>query len=154
MFPASRKICLILLVAAIAFAIGCFPDKTVNSLADHGKPVVGGTYRRAFADAFIVLDPAVIKDSNSHEVCRQIYDGLFEFDEMAHLQPSIAKDWAISEDKLTYTFNLRNDVSFHKTVAGKPTLNGGRRLDAHDVFYSFTRLLQPRKTRRRHSFGS
>ncbi len=134
----------ILLLAALVCGGGCFEDSRVVPV-DSGKPVVGGTYRRAFADAFIVLDPALIKDSNSHEVCRQIYDGLLEFDEMARLQPAIAKDWSISEDKLTYTFNLRDDIRFHKTVDGKPTLNGGRLLDAHDVLYSFNRLLKPQE---------
>jgi len=145
MYSCLRKyLAMILLLATLVCAGGCSEDKK-TALLDSGKPVVGGTYRRAFADAFIVLDPALIKDSNSHEVCRQIYDGLLEFDEKARLQPAIAKDWSISEDKLTYTFNLRDDISFHKTVAGKPTLNGGRRLDAHDVLYSFNRLLKPQE---------
>ncbi|EKD81476.1 MAG: hypothetical protein ACD_39C01790G0003 [uncultured bacterium] len=134
-----------LLLALPAFVGGCFEDKAVVATTASDQPVVGGTYRRAFADSFIVLDPAFIKDSNSHEVCRQIYDGLLEFDEQARLQPSIARDWVISGDKLTYTFNLRDDIRFHKIVAGKPTLNGGRLLDAQDVLYSFIRLLKPQE---------
>jgi ABC-type transport system substrate-binding protein len=129
MYSGSQKnLLLILLLVALVSVTACLEEKKVVPV-DSDKPVVGGTYRRAFADAFIVLDPALIKDSNSHEVCRQIYDGLLEFDEKARLQPVIAKDWSISEDKLTYTFNLRDDIRFHDTVAGRPTLNGGRLLD-------------------------
>ena len=39
---------------------------------------------------------------------------LVQMDDSLNVQPSIAKDWTISEDALTYTFNLRNDVFFHK----------------------------------------
>lgn len=105
--------------------------------------LVGGTYRRAFADSYIILDPALVKDSNSHEVCRQIYDGLIEFDDDAQPVPALAKSWQISEDKLFYTFALRDDVKFHAVCGGKPTRNGGRLMTAADVVYSFKRLLRP-----------
>ena len=52
--------------------------------------------------------------------------------------PSIAKDWSISDDGLTYTFNLRNDVYFHDNdlfEGGK-----GRKVTAKDFVYSFNRL--------------
>jgi peptide/nickel transport system substrate-binding protein/oligopeptide transport system substrate-binding protein len=70
---------------------------------------------------------------------------LLEFDELAQLQPAIASEWSISDDKLIYTFKLRDDIRFHKVAAGKPTYNGGRLLDAQDVLYSFRRLLKPQE---------
>ena len=146
MYPVCRKALVpVLLIVLLALLGGCNENTGGVTPTSSDEPLAGGTYRRAFADSFIVLDPALIKDSNSHEVCRQIYDGLLAFDEHARLQPVVAKDWLISEDKLTYTFNLRNDIRFHKTVAGQPTLNGGRLLNAHDVLYSFNRLLKPQE---------
>lgn len=149
----NKYFALALLLTLVIFAGGCFENNVVNPPAASDKPAIGGTYRRAFADSFIVLDPALIKDSNSQEVCRQIYDGLLEFDEQARLQPSLAKEWVISDDKLTYTYNLRDDIRFHKVVAGKPTLNGGRLLDAQDVLYSFNRLLKPQEDSQAAFFG-
>ncbi|SDU82048.1 ABC transporter substrate-binding protein [Pseudomonas mucidolens] len=54
--------------------------------------------------------------------------------------PALAKSWDISEDGLTYTFHLRDDVKFHTTAYFKPTRN----LNADDVLWSFQRQLDPK----------
>lgn len=46
------------------------------------------------------------------------------------IYPRLATEWTVSEDGLTYTFRLRDDVKF----------STGNPLDAHDVVFSFTRL--------------
>lgn len=143
MYHLLRPLAVALILAALT--IGCNTDQAKVSPSGEPGPVKGGVYRRAFADSYIVLDPVLIKDSNSHEVCRQIYDGLVEFDDQARVVPAVASSWKISEDKLTYTFTLRDDVHFHATAGGRPTRNGGRVLDADDVVFSFKRLLQPRE---------
>ncbi|MFS4427220.1 ABC transporter substrate-binding protein [Stutzerimonas stutzeri] len=56
------------------------------------------------------------------------------------LRPSLAKSWEISEDGLTYTFRLRDDVKFHTTDYFKPTRN----MNADDVLFSFQRQLDPK----------
>ena len=139
----SRKRFFLVFLFAVCLLSGCWnkqkpaKDEVVN------EPVKGGVYRRAFADSYIILDPALIKDSNSHEVCRRIYDGLVEFNESGLPIPSIAESWSISEDKLVYTFKLRDDVYFHANSGGQPTANKGRQLTADDVVYTFERLLRP-----------
>ncbi|HCP54442.1 MAG TPA: ABC transporter substrate-binding protein, partial [Pseudomonas sp.] len=55
----------------------------------------------------------------------------------AKLTPSLAESWQVSDDGLSYTFKLRNDVSFHTTDYFKPT----RKLNADDVLFSFQRML-------------
>jgi len=142
MYSSLRRIIAVLTVTVML--CGCF-EKTSSPEPEKVGPKVGGVYRRAFADSYIVLDPVLIKDSNSHEVCRQIYDCLVDFDQDGRVIPSIANSWKISDDKLTYTFALRKDVSFHDQVGGQPTRNGGRTLTAADVVYSFKRLLEPRE---------
>jgi peptide/nickel transport system substrate-binding protein len=47
--------------------------------------------------------------------------------------PYLAKSWTISEDGRTYTFRLRDDVSFCS----------GKKFTAEDVVYSFKRLKDP-----------
>ncbi|HNV69044.1 MAG TPA: ABC transporter substrate-binding protein [Candidatus Ozemobacteraceae bacterium] len=108
-------------------------------------PVQGGVFRRAFASTGLSLDPREVADSFSHEVCRQMYDGLVEFDQEARVSPVIAESWQVSADRLTYTFKLRRDVKFHQ-VCGEndaSTLNAGRVCTAEDVDYTFHRLLDP-----------
>ena len=42
-----------------------------------------------------------------------IFDGLLSFDEKGALHPALAESYEISDDKLTYTFHLRQGVKFH-----------------------------------------
>ncbi|MBA1287960.1 ABC transporter substrate-binding protein [Pseudomonas japonica] len=65
---------------------------------------------------------------------------LVDFDAKAgKVVPSLAQQWSVSEDGLTYTFNLRQGVRFHGTEYFKPT----RELTAEDVVFSFKRMLDP-----------
>ena len=85
------------------------------------------------------LDPAFAKDNADIWAINQLFNGLVQMDEDLNVQPCIAKHWTISEDALTYTFSLRNDVQFHKhDVFGKDST---RTVKASDFVYSFNRLL-------------
>lgn len=65
---------------------------------------------------------------------------LVEFDAASgKLVASLASDWEISPDGLTYNFTLRPDVQFHRTDYFKPS----RVLEADDVLFSFQRMLDP-----------
>lgn len=60
------------------------------------------------------LEPGNITDGNSIIVQEQIYNRLIDFKPgTAELEPSLATDWAVSDDGLTWTMNLRADVQFH-----------------------------------------
>lgn len=53
--------------------------------------------------------------------------------------PSLAESWQVSDDGLTYDFQLRDGVVFHHTDYFKPS----RALSADDVVFSFQRMLDP-----------
>jgi peptide/nickel transport system substrate-binding protein/oligopeptide transport system substrate-binding protein len=91
----------------------------------------GGMYRRELGDNPSTLDPAFVTDVYGEAVVHQLFDGLVQFD--AHLKPlpALAESWEASQDGRTWTFTLRRGVTFHH----------GREVTAHDVVYSFTRLL-------------
>ena len=72
----------------------------------------------------------------------QLYNTLVEIDTALHIVPSVAKSWEISDDRLTYTFHLRNDVFFHDDAAFNNSK--GRILTAADVAYSFSRIIDPK----------
>lgn len=85
------------------------------------------------------LDPAFAKDNADIWAINQLFNGLVQMDENLNVQPCIAKHWTISEDALTYSFSLRNDVKFHKHfLFGKDST---RTVTASDFEYSFNRLL-------------
>ena len=90
------------------------------------------------------LDPAFAKDLRTIWVTNQLFNGLVKLDDVLEVQPDIANSWTISEDGKTYTFNLRNDVKFHKhSIFGKDST---RNVIAKDFEYSFNRLLDPKVT--------
>ena len=81
------------------------------------------------------LDPAFAKDQSLIWGCKQIYNGLVQLDTALRVEPCIAKCWDISDDGLTYTFTLRDDVRFHEPAS--------RRVVAEDFVYSFNRIVDP-----------
>jgi len=85
------------------------------------------------------LDPAFTRNLENMWAVNQLFDGLVELDDALHIQPLIANSWSISDDGLTYLFNLRTDVFFHDDPCFENAT--GRLLTAHDVDFSFRRLL-------------
>lgn len=85
------------------------------------------------------LDPAFSKDIADIWGTNQLFNGLVQMDDQLNVIPCISKYWNISEDALTYTFTLRNDVYFHKdALFGKDST---RSVLAKDFEYSLNRLL-------------
>jgi oligopeptide transport system substrate-binding protein len=85
------------------------------------------------------LDPAFAKNKQVMWSTHQIYNTLIEIDSNMQMQPSLAKHWTISDDNLVFTFTLRNDVFF--TDDDCFANSKGRKLTAHDVEYSFKRII-------------
>ncbi len=59
----------------------------------------------------------VISNASSQAVGGNIYEGLLRYDDKLQPHPSLAKSWEISDDGLTYTFHLQENVKFHDGVA-------------------------------------
>ncbi|QXP79623.1 MULTISPECIES: ABC transporter substrate-binding protein [Winogradskyella] len=84
------------------------------------------------------LDPAFSKDLADIWATNQLFNGLVQMDDQLNVQPSISKTCTISDSATVYTFNLRNDVFFHKhELFGKDST---RQVNASDFEYSFNRL--------------
>lgn len=84
------------------------------------------------------LDPATAINFENIWAVNQLYNGLVQMDDQLNVIPSIAKKFTISDDGLTYTFLLRNDIFFHDNLCfdkGK-----GRKVVARDFVFSFDRL--------------
>jgi peptide/nickel transport system substrate-binding protein len=88
------------------------------------------------------LDPAFARNPPIIWPTNQLFNGLVQQDDSLNIVPDIAKRWEISEDAKTYTFYLRNDVSFHKHAQFK-TADSTRKVVASDFTYSFNRLKDP-----------
>jgi peptide/nickel transport system substrate-binding protein len=78
------------------------------------------------------LDPHVSTAANDFRIHVNMYDGLVRNKAgTLEIEPALATDWTISEDGLTYTFTLREGVTFHD---GSP-------FNAEAVKFNFDRML-------------
>lgn len=85
------------------------------------------------------LDPAFAKNQSIMWAVHQLYNTLVEMNDSMQLKPSLAKSWDITPDNLVFTFHLRTDVFFHDDNVFPNSK--GRKLTAHDVQYSFSRIV-------------
>ena len=64
------------------------------------------------------LDPRQINTQEAYFACANVYDCLVLYDlGAATIRPGLAETWETSEDGLTYTFHLRQGVTFHDGAA-------------------------------------
>ena len=93
----------------------------------------------------LTLDPIYAKDLPHIWACNQLFNSLVAFDDKMNLVPMVAKSWDISEDGLTYTFHLRDDVRFHEDTcfyqSALRQAQGPRTVTAQDFVYSFNRVV-------------
>lgn len=77
------------------------------------------------------LDPQKTSSYFSFEVLENVFDTLVEPDENLEMRPALAESWTVSPDQLTWTFRLRDGVTWHD---GSP-------FTADDVVYSYRRII-------------
>ena len=59
------------------------------------------------------LDYTVSSKSATQDLTTNIVDGLMENDKYGNLVPSLAEDWSVSKDGLTYTYKIRKGVKWY-----------------------------------------
>ncbi|MHC6225863.1 ABC transporter substrate-binding protein [Pseudomonas sp. X10] len=94
---------------ALALA-GCERAQQVSVQSD--EPVSGGTLVYATDREPTCLDPHVAGDMPQVFVAQQYLDSLVSMDGEGRIGPWLAKSWEVSDDGLSYTFHLRDDVRF------------------------------------------
>ena len=94
----------------------------------------GGTLNfQLLRDADAGYDPALGIESTVYTINDSMFDTLLEVQPDGQLVPSLATEWTISDDELTYTFKIRTGVKFHN----------GREMTADDVKYTIDRIKDP-----------
>ncbi|MCZ2458794.1 MAG: ABC transporter substrate-binding protein [Chitinophagales bacterium] len=118
-----------LLITACILMISCYNKNKEERNVFHYNETTG----------IASLDPAFAKNQSIMWAVHQLYNTLVEVDQNLNIVPSLAKSWDVSEDRLTWTFHLRDDVFFHDD----PVFAGGkgRKMTASDVVYSLLRII-------------
>lgn len=77
-------------------------------------PDAGGTYVEGVAGRPSYINPILSQYNQvDQDLVSLIFCGLTDIDEQGKIVPSLARDWDVSVDGLTYTFYLRRDVVWH-----------------------------------------
>jgi peptide/nickel transport system substrate-binding protein len=95
-----------------------------------GQPKYGGTLVMVHTDPDL-MNPVATPGWIQFQ--RMSFNGLIDYDAQGNIVPSIATSWKISDDGLTYTFQLRQDVKWHD----------GQTLTAEDVKFTYEKILDP-----------
>ncbi|UOE43355.1 ABC transporter substrate-binding protein [Agromyces larvae] len=134
------------LVGAAAMLAGCAGPAqdevpTADSQTDLARPpaeddpnaVAGGTLRLSTSSDPVCLDGHQVSTAQLQLLGRIIYDNLVSLDADGNPSPWLAESWDISEDGRTYTFHLRDDVTF----------SDGTPFDAAAVVANFDHMAAP-----------
>ncbi|SDH42985.1 ABC transporter substrate-binding protein [Pseudonocardia oroxyli] len=120
-------------LAAATLALAACASSATDSAADAGPPQPGGTLRFAVSSDAGCVDPQQVGSNDSIYSLRQIVDSLTDQDpQTGELKPWLATSWETSQDARSYTFTLREGVTF----------SDGTPLDANAVKANFDRIPQ------------
>ena len=104
------------LLAAAALAVslaGCSGSEGAEGGADGAEQKEMTEYSTVYTAEVSTLNYLETTNSDSIALFYNIMDGLVEFDRFGEMIPCIAEKWEISDDELTYTFHLRDDVKWY-----------------------------------------
>jgi peptide/nickel transport system substrate-binding protein len=105
-----------------------------ESAALQGQPQQGGSLTAAWSGGSGVrkLDPPTINLGQEFQIAANIFSGLVTLKEDLTVQGDLARDWTISNNGSRFTFQLREDVTFHN----------GTEFTAEDVRYTINRTIE------------
>ena len=120
-------------LAGAAAVAGCSAEGSGSGSAAGGS--TGGTLNISLAASPAYLDPVKYTGIYESQIINSVCDPLVQYSmDLSEIVPCLATDWTISDDGMTYTFNLRDDAKFQ---AGE--YQDGRAMTAEDVKWSLER---------------
>ncbi len=93
------------------------------------KAVTGGEINIGIRNP-ITLNPILNEQKSIDQLLRLVFEPLVELDQTLKPVPALAKSWTFSQDNLSLTLNLRDDVIWHD----------GTKFTADDVLFTFSEI--------------
>ncbi len=118
----------IFLFLIFLFFASCLEKKQIND----------NIFRYNETASITSLDPVFSNNQPNIWATTQIFNTLIELDSNLSPQPSVAKEWFVSDEGLKYTFILNDNIYYHNSPCfGRDST---RLLNASDFIYSISRL--------------
>ncbi|WP_298019165.1 ABC transporter substrate-binding protein [uncultured Dysosmobacter sp.] len=134
----KKLLALLLLVSLLGAVLTGCGDGSTEKAPEDGQEPNGSTSVSTPANEVTVgiaqgldesLDPHKAVAAGTKEVMFNVFEGLMKPTSTGDLIPAVAEKYEVSDDRMTYTFTLREGVKFHN----------GDTVAAEDVVYSIER---------------
>ncbi len=96
-------------------------------------PDYGGTLTEGILGSPRFINPILATSDIDKDLTSLVYSGLLKVNSSGKLIPDLAKSYAVSDDALTYTFVLKDDIYFHDGV----------RLTVDDILFTIEKAQDP-----------
>ena len=130
----KREKVVFLVLFATAWVTGTLILINIDRYHSKKVPASGGTLVEGEVLAPKFINPLLTVSDTDRDLTRIIYAGLLKSDGKGGLTPNLAERYEISEDGLTYTFYLKNDLYWHDNS----------RLTAQDVAFTINLAKNPK----------
>ncbi|MED3961173.1 ABC transporter substrate-binding protein [Niallia taxi] len=128
-----RRSILFYMLGVLLLLTACQQSNENTSASGDAVPKEGGELFYGLATPPDSLDPHTSGMAVSTRVNNSIYEKLVYQTEDNKIEPWLATSWEVSDDQKTFTFKLRDDVTFHD----------GSKFNAEVVKYNFDRIVNP-----------
>ncbi|MEX2052861.1 MAG: peptide ABC transporter substrate-binding protein [Candidatus Paceibacterota bacterium] len=121
----ERGLILTLIIVGIASLI----TLPITSFRHYTTPTpdFGGSFTEGLVGTPQHINPLLTQTNDvDRDLSELIYSGLIKYNEQGELEPDLAESFSISDDGLTYTFKLRQDLKWHD----------GQPITADDVIFT------------------
>lgn len=97
-------------------------------------PASGGEYTEGITGKPVYINP-LLSQANEVDatISSLVFSSLFKYDQNAKIEEDLVKNYEISEDRKTYTLNLKEDVKWHD----------GEKLTSEDIYFTVNLIKNP-----------
>ncbi|HYH10635.1 MAG TPA: ABC transporter substrate-binding protein [Thermoanaerobaculia bacterium] len=131
--PLIALVPLVLCIACGGRETAAPPATATNPVADNDTPVDGGTLLRRLDIDVVTLNPIVSSTRNDRLVTQYLFTPVIHLDRNLQPIPGLADSWEISDDGLTYRFQLNK----------KATFSDGKPVRASDLVFTLRKIVDP-----------
>lgn len=127
-----RTLAILLLLLGVALSL--LTAVGIHTIKKHlvTVPAYGGTVREGIIGIPHAINPVLAASNADKNMTALVYSGLMR-NVNGTLIPDLAENYTVSDDKLTYTFTLRDDAVFHDKV----------KVTADDVLFTIAMTQDP-----------
>ena len=118
-----KKILCVLLTVLMLLGCACGKEESAADARKKANEICVGIAQ----DLSSSLSPYQLSTAGTREVMFNVFEGLYKADATGDFKPALATGYTVSDDGLTYTFSIRENVKFHNGALMTPA----------DVVYSY-----------------